>query len=297
VLIENTLFGKWDKVQIAIGRLRKFEPPEGYYLAFSGGKDSQCVYHLAKEAGVKFDAHYRVTGVDPPELVYFIRENYPDVHRDLYEKSMWKLIVNHGIPPDRWKRYCCAELKERGGEGRFSVTGVRWAESARRAKTRSLIEIRTVKSEKRKMFFADNDEMRKIIETTYGDGCPVKGERILNPIIDWGTEDVWEYLNSRKIEHCKLYDEGFTRLGCIGCPLAGTKRMLQEFERWPKFKAAYIRAFDRAIAWRKQRGLKCTLKTGREMFDWWVYYEQDSKNKDDTIDGQTDMFGGDTVDD
>ena len=36
-----------DKVQIAIERLRAFEPPEGYYLAFSGGKDSQCIYHLA----------------------------------------------------------------------------------------------------------------------------------------------------------------------------------------------------------------------------------------------------------
>ena len=62
-----------DKVKRAIDRLRTFEPPEGYYLAFSGGKDSQCIYHLAKEAGVKFDAHYNLTTVDPPELVYFIR--------------------------------------------------------------------------------------------------------------------------------------------------------------------------------------------------------------------------------
>ena len=58
----------------AIDRLQTFEPPEGYYLAFSGGKDSQTIYHLAQEAGVKFDAHYNVTGIDPPELVYFIRE-------------------------------------------------------------------------------------------------------------------------------------------------------------------------------------------------------------------------------
>lgn len=55
-----------DKVQIAINRLKNFEPPDGYFVAFSGGKDSQCIYHLCEMAGVKFDAHYSVTSVDPP---------------------------------------------------------------------------------------------------------------------------------------------------------------------------------------------------------------------------------------
>ena len=73
MLIENTLWGKRDKVQIAIERLRQFEPDEGYYLAFSGGKDSITIYRLAEMAGVQFDAHYRVTTVDPPELVKFIQ--------------------------------------------------------------------------------------------------------------------------------------------------------------------------------------------------------------------------------
>ena len=36
-----TLEGEVDKVQIAINRLKAFEPKEGYYVAFSGGKDSQ----------------------------------------------------------------------------------------------------------------------------------------------------------------------------------------------------------------------------------------------------------------
>lgn len=72
-----------DKVQAAVERLKAFEPEEGYYVAFSGGKDSQCVYHLCVRAGVKFDAHYSVTSVDPPELVRFIRTQYPDVHFDI----------------------------------------------------------------------------------------------------------------------------------------------------------------------------------------------------------------------
>ena len=123
-----------DKVSLAIKRLKAFEPPEGYFVAFSGGKDSQCVYHLCKMAGVKFDAHYSVTSVDPPELIRFIRKNYPDViferHHDSNGKpiTMWSLIPEHGTPPTRLIRYCCEQLKETSGAGRVTVTGVRQAE-------------------------------------------------------------------------------------------------------------------------------------------------------------------------
>ena len=41
----------------------------GYWLAFSGGKDSIVLHRLAEMAGVKFDAHYGLTTIDPPELV------------------------------------------------------------------------------------------------------------------------------------------------------------------------------------------------------------------------------------
>lgn len=131
-LISYDLTGeKHDKVQTAIDRLRAFEPEDGYYLAFSGGKDSQCIYHLAEMAGVKFDAHYRITSVDPPELVRFIKRQYPqvalDYPRDKNGKviTMWNLIPRKLMPPTRLVRYCCTELKETGGKGRVTVTGVR----------------------------------------------------------------------------------------------------------------------------------------------------------------------------
>ena len=137
MLFEETIFGREDKVQKAIDRLKAFEPKEGYYLAFSGGKDSQCIYHLAKMAGVKFDAHYSVTTVDPPELMRFIQKEYPDVewerhywsddpekHPEHYfsdgrpkQITMWNLIADHTIPPTRQARYCCSALKESGGGG------------------------------------------------------------------------------------------------------------------------------------------------------------------------------------
>lgn len=154
-LITYDLMGnKRDKVQIAIDRFKAFEPDDGYYLAFSGGKDSQCIYHLAKIAGVKFDAHYRVTSVDPPELVRFIRQNYPDVSFDIpHDKdgkpiSMWNLIPRKLMPPTRLVRYCCAVLKETGGMGRIVVTGVRHAESSRRKEMHGVITMPNKKTAK-----------------------------------------------------------------------------------------------------------------------------------------------------
>lgn len=279
MLQENTLFGVKDKVKIAIDRLRAFEPPEGYYLAFSGGKDSQCIYHLAKEAGVKFDAHYNLTTVDPPELVYFIRDNYPDVIIDKPEMSMWKLIIKNNGPPTRMQRWCCRELKERGGEGRICVTGVRWAESTRRKANRAAFEVLVSKKED-KQLFNDNDEDRRMFEN-----CMQKGKRIVNPIIDWEYADVWEYIHSRGLKYCKLYDEGFARLGCIGCPMAGKNR-INEFKRWPKYKAQYIRTFDKVVKNRKAKGMKCTWETAEDLMNWWIY----EKGKEHEIEGQADLF-------
>ena len=128
-----------DMVQTAIKRLRTFEPPEGYYLAFSGGKDSVVIKELADMAGVKYDAHYTLTSVDPPELVQFIK-SFPDVQidkprdKDGKQITMWNLIPKKKMPPTRVVRYCCASLKETQGQGRFVITGVRKAESAKRSK-------------------------------------------------------------------------------------------------------------------------------------------------------------------
>ena len=141
------IFGM-DKVQTAIKRLQKYEPDEGYYLAFSGGKDSVVCKALCDMAGVKYDAHYAITSVDPPELVQFINEKYPDVIRESqHDKdgkpiTMWSLIANETMPPTRIVRYCCEYLKESAGEGRVTITGVRWAESVNRKKNQGLVVIR-----------------------------------------------------------------------------------------------------------------------------------------------------------
>lgn len=88
----------------------------------------------------------------------------------------------------------------------------------------------------------DNDESKLLV-----DHCYRTTKTLVNPIIDWEEEDVWEFLNSNGIQHCSLYDEGFKRLGCIGCPLSGSKNMERDFARWPKYKELYIKAFQRMI--------------------------------------------------
>lgn len=256
-LQEQTLFGLEDKVKIAIDRLQAFCPPEGYYLAFSGGKDSQCIYHLAKMAGVKFDAHYRVTSVDPPELVKFIKTNYPDVDfnipRDKDGKviTMWSLIAKKGILPSRLIRFCCSDLKETGGKHRITVTGVRWAESAKRKNIHGIVSTNITQDVGTGKFNDngelimndDNDNNRRIVEQCYR-----TSRVIVNPIVDWSDDEVWEFLNEvAKVPHCSLYDEGFKRLGCIGCPMAQLPQRQKELTRWAGYKRAYIKAVERGL--------------------------------------------------
>lgn len=66
-----------------------------------------------------------------------------------------------------------------------------------------------------------------------------------------------------------LYSCGFDRVGCIGCPMTGKKRFA-EFARYPKYRNMYIRAFNKMLEVRKQRGKATQHANGLEVYHWWM---------------------------
>lgn len=226
------------KIAEAVAILKKYEPPEGYYVAFSGGKDSLCIYWLTKIAEVKADYHYNMTTVDPPELVRFIK-TFDDVKIDHpgVDKTMWALIAKKGIPPTRMVRYCCRELKEGGGQGRLKVLGVREEESFKR-RGRAVLQL-------------DRNKM--------------------NIIYHWTEKDVWEFIRWNLVDYCELYDQGWERLGCVGCPQAYVTKQEKEFERYPLYLRAYVTAFKKMLEVRREKGIATDWKDEVDVLDWWVY--------------------------
>lgn len=118
-----------------------------------------------------------------------------------------------------------------------------------------------LKEETRIFLNNDNDESREVV-----DFCIKQRKTVVNPIIDWTDDDIWEFIEEYKVPYCSLYDEGFKRLGCIGCPMAGGKKQIEEFKRFPKYKKLYLLAFDRMI---KNNDCK-NWETAQDVFDWWI---------------------------
>lgn len=236
MLVDDTLFGKVNRVKQAIRLLRDNEPPDGYYLAFSGGKDSIVIYYLAKMARVKFDAHYSFTTVDPPEVVAFVKQ-FRDIAIEYPNNNMWGLIEKFG-PPDRHARFCCRALKENGGKGRVVLTGVRAEESGKRAE-------------------------RAMIEKAPGKKVFVKA------IFDWHEGDVWAFIEKYNLPYCSLYDQGYSRVGCVGCPLKSLRLIERDFERYPLYKAAYMRGFEKWLLKHPEKQER--WPNAEAVFQWWVY--------------------------
>lgn len=249
------------KVEKAVALLRGYREATGRaetpILCFSGGKDSVCIKALADMAGIEYDAACNVTTIDPPELVRFIKHHHPDVRfvRRIDPRSgkfdnFFHHMVEYGIFPTRINRWCCDVFKHNVEHVPVKIIGVRAAESSARANRWKTI-------------------------TRWNNGQEI----VLAPLLYFTDDDVWQFIRSRNLPYCELYDQGFDRLGCIGCPMAGYEAKRREFQRWPRYEQLFRRAF--AGIWRKRAGTVSRMtgkewfgsrkfKSSDELFDWWI---------------------------
>lgn len=256
------------KIEYSIDLIRKSEkmalrldPENGFYTTFSGGKDSQCLYHLVKMAGVKEKTHMNLTSVDPPEVIRFVKRNYPDVELIKPNISIYEMAKKKHFLPTRRFRWCCAEFKETSGVGKVTLIGIRKEESARRAKREEIST--SIKGKRAEETFDQWSEHEEKMVTCVGG----KDKILVSPIIYWTERDVWEFLNSNKIPHCELYDQGLTRIGCICCPMSPLSQKRKEFERWPHVKRNWVKT----IQWLIDNGdLNHNFRNAETGFRWWI---------------------------
>lgn len=236
------------KEQIAIRFLQEHEPPEGYFLGFSGGKDSCVLYDLTKKAGVKFQAYYSATQIDPPELVRFIHQNFHDVIWLFPRCSFFDGIVYQGAPRNTY-RWCCNDLKKY--PSRLTAIPLR----------RRLMGIRAEESATR----AHRPQIEKVGKVTH-----------LKPIFYWLEWEVWDYIEYHNLPYCSLYDEEFDRLGCVMCPfICGPNqyRIERNKKRWPRHYTAFEKAMKQLWDVRegKRQIEKGYSKTFEEFLSNWYH--------------------------
>ena len=237
-IFDKDLLTGRDKIETAIARIQTFCAGKRTLVAFSGGKDSQCCYHLAKAAGIEFSAQYSITRFEPPELMVFIREHYPDcVFRRAYKRTLVASIEVHGLP-SMFTRWCCEAKHTKTVGYDIAIIGVRAEESARRKRNWRLFGTKPDK-------------------TSY-----------LCPVIDWTEADVWEYLNATGAPHCCLYDPpyNFRRIGCVMCPLKSPREMQRDAQIWPKMAAMIKQGAARFVE--RMRARNWLTTRGTPVGDW-----------------------------
>lgn len=191
-------------------------------VAYSGGKDSDVILQLAKEAGVNYEAVYKNTTIDPPGTISHVKEMGA---RIIYPATNFFHLVEKKGFPSRLRRFCCEILKE------YKV------------RQKSVVGVRKAESRSRSMRYNEPTMCRY-----FGSKKPENHVEQIYPILDWTNEDVLEFVSDRSLTLAPVYydEDGRIdinrRLGCMCCPLQSHRKRIESFSKYPNMVKAYIRA-------------------------------------------------------
>lgn len=212
-----------DKINNAIRILQLAEKQSAQYnepveIAYSGGKDSDVLLQLAKEAQIDFTAIYKNTTIDPPGTLQHVKENNVKIVQPSI--TFFNLVKKKGFPSFRF-RFCCEKLKE------YKILNTAcWG-------------VRAEESPARRNRYGHGFEFCRM----YKKNSVV---HVFTPISDWTLDDIKKFIKSRNISLAPVYyEEGRInykcRLGCMCCPLSND-RGLKYFKKYPTMLKAYLRA-------------------------------------------------------
>jgi 3'-phosphoadenosine 5'-phosphosulfate sulfotransferase (PAPS reductase)/FAD synthetase len=91
-----------------------------------------------------------------------------------------------------------------------------------------------------------------------------KGKRLLHVIIDWSTQEVWQYIRERGLRYCCLYDPPYNRkrIGCVLCPMNADSQ--GDIELWPSIARVYERAIK--SIWKPESN----FRDPEHLWRWWL---------------------------
>lgn len=254
-----------DKIQESIAFLQKAEklalklnPEGGFYVGFSGGKDSQVVLELCKIAGVKYTAYHNVTTNDDATTIRFIHQKYPEARFIVPKESYFRMIEHKGLPT-MLRRWCCERYKERIGAGNVVVTGVRAEESKKRAEYAEITKYVRKKSDRKEV---DLDKMRDNEFQCVGG----RDKFLIYPILRWTAEDVWEFIKDRGLPINPCYEK-YKRVGCVFCPFSPARYIRDYINEHPKQYQALLHSLERYLE-RSENGSQ--FECAEDAFEWWL---------------------------
>ena len=148
-------------------------------VAYSGGKDSDVILQLAKEAGIRYRAIYRNTTIDPPGTIAHVKRMGAEILRP--KETFFQLVAKKGFP-NRFSRFCCEKLKE------YKVMD------------KCIMGVRKSESSKRNERYNEPTECR-----WYGRKTEANHVEAIYPILDWTDDDVLAFVEDRHLTLAPVY--------------------------------------------------------------------------------------------